>query len=111
MIPWSIAFQALLYMEFFRQEYWSGVPCPLPGDLPNPGIEPASLTSPALQAGSVPQLYSIIHGSFVLFLTLSLMATEPIEQLVNFDLFFILSSLQLNLALQKHMLKHCQRLT
>ena len=33
---------------FPRQEYWSGLPCPSPGDLPNPGIEPVSLTSPAL---------------------------------------------------------------
>ena len=37
-----------LYTGFFRQEYWSGLPCPTPGDLPNLGIEPASLTSPAL---------------------------------------------------------------
>ena len=35
-------------MGFSRQEYWSGLPCPPPGDLPGPGIEPASLTSPAL---------------------------------------------------------------
>ena len=35
-------------MEFSRQEYWSGLPFPTPGDLPNPGIEPASLVSPAL---------------------------------------------------------------
>ena len=37
--------QALLSMEFSRQEYWSGLPCPSPGDLPNPGIEPASFMS------------------------------------------------------------------
>ena len=35
-------------MEFSRQEYWSGLPCPPPGDLSDPGIEPGSLTSPAL---------------------------------------------------------------
>ena len=35
-------------MGLSRQEYWSGLPCPPPGDLPNPGIEPMSLTSPAL---------------------------------------------------------------
>ena len=35
-------------MGFSRQEYWSGFPCPPPGDAPNPGIEPASLMSPAL---------------------------------------------------------------
>ena len=48
---WTIACQAPLYMGFFRQEYWSGLPCPPPGDLANPGIEPVS---PALQAGSLP---------------------------------------------------------
>ena len=38
-------------MEFSRQEYWSGLPFPLPGDLPDPGIEPESLASPALAGG------------------------------------------------------------
>ena len=46
--PWTIARQAPLSMEFFRQEYCSGLPCPLPGHLPSPGINPTSLTSPAL---------------------------------------------------------------
>ena len=41
-------------MGFSRQEYWSGLSCPPPGDLPKPGIRPASLTSPALQAGPSP---------------------------------------------------------
>ena len=41
--PWTIACQVPLSMEFPRQEYWSGLPCPPPGDLPNPGMEPASL--------------------------------------------------------------------
>ena len=48
--PWTAAHQAPLSMEFFRQEYWSGVPFPCPGDLPDPGIEPRS---PALQADSL----------------------------------------------------------
>ena len=43
--------QAPHYMGFSRQEYWSGVPCPPPGDLLNPGIEPASPVSPALAGG------------------------------------------------------------
>ena len=43
-----------LSMGFSRQEYCSGLPCPPLGDLPDPGIEPMSLTSPALQAGSLP---------------------------------------------------------
>ena len=38
-------------MEFFRQEYWNGLPFPSPGDLPDPGIKPASLKSPALAGG------------------------------------------------------------
>ena len=41
-------------MGFYRQEYWSGLPFPLPGDLPDPGIEPTSPMSPALQADSLP---------------------------------------------------------
>ena len=45
---WTLAYQAPLSMGFSRQEYCSGLPCPPPGDLPNPGIEPASITSPAL---------------------------------------------------------------
>ena len=42
--PWTVAYQAPLSMGFSRQEYWSGVPFPSPGDLPNPGIEPSSPT-------------------------------------------------------------------
>ena len=46
--PWTIVHQAPLSMGFSRKEYWSGLPCPLPGDLPNSGIEPVSLMSPTL---------------------------------------------------------------
>ena len=49
--PWTVAHEAPLSMGFPRQEYWSGVPFPPPGDLPNPGMEPVS---PALQADSLP---------------------------------------------------------
>ena len=48
MTPWTVARQAPLSMGFSRQEYWSGLPLPPPGDLPHPGNEPASLGSPAL---------------------------------------------------------------
>ena len=48
--PWSIAHQAPLSMGVSRQKYWSGLPFPSPGDLPNPEIEPSS---PALQAGTL----------------------------------------------------------
>ena len=46
--PWTVAGQDLLMMGVPRQQYWSGLPFPLPGDLPSPGIEPASPVSPAL---------------------------------------------------------------
>ena len=45
---WAVAHQAPLSMGFSRQKYWSGLPWPPPGDLPNPGIEPSSLMSPVL---------------------------------------------------------------
>ena len=48
--PWTVAHQAPLSMGFSRQEYWSGLPCSPPGDLPHPGVEPRS---PALQAVSL----------------------------------------------------------
>ena len=51
MPPWTVACKAPLSMGFPRQEYWSGLPFPSPGDLPNPGIKPRS---PALQADSIP---------------------------------------------------------
>ena len=49
--PWTVAHQAPLSMGFSRQEYWSGLPCPPPGDLLDPEIEPMSLTSPPLAGG------------------------------------------------------------
>jgi len=52
--PRTVAHQAPLSMGFPRQDSWSGLPCPSPGDLPHPGIEPRS---PALQADSLPQNY------------------------------------------------------
>ena len=49
--PWTVVYQALQSMEFSRQKYWSGLPFPSPGDLPNPEIEPGS---PTLQADALP---------------------------------------------------------
>ena len=48
--PWTVAHQASPSMEFSRHDYWSGLPLPSPGDLPDPGIEPGS---PALQADAL----------------------------------------------------------
>ena len=47
-MPWTVAHQAPLSMGFSRQEFWSGLPFPSPGDLPDPGIKPTSLASSAL---------------------------------------------------------------
>ena len=51
---WTVAHQALLSPGFSKQKYWSGLPCPPPGDLPDPGIEPESTVSPALRVDSLP---------------------------------------------------------
>ena len=51
--PWTVARQAPLSMRVSRQEYWSGLPFPSLGDLPDPGIKPASPASPALQVDSL----------------------------------------------------------
>ena len=57
--PWTVAYQALRSMGFSSQEYWSGLPFPSPGDLPNPGIEPRS---PALQTDALPSEPLGKHG-------------------------------------------------
>ena len=51
--PWIVAHQAPLHMEFSRQEHFSGVPFPTPGNLPDSGIKPESLASPVLAGGSL----------------------------------------------------------
>ena len=52
--PCTVTQQAPLSMEFYRQEYWSGLPFPAPGGLPDPGIEPASLVFPVLAGRFIP---------------------------------------------------------
>ena len=62
--PWAVAHQAPLSMGFSRQEYWSGLPFPSPGDLPDPGIKPRP---PALQADSSPLRIKVslaVHSVF-----------------------------------------------
>ena len=60
---WTVAFQAPLSMGFPRQEYWSGLPYPPPGDLPPPGIKPVSFMSPAL----VGRFFTLGIRSLILF--------------------------------------------
>ena len=76
MTPWAIAYQAAPSIGFSRQEYWSGLPFPSPGDLPDSGIEPGS---PALQAdtltseppGKPSHVVKVIVNSKKLYLQLS----------------------------------------
>ena len=71
--PWTVAHQALPSMGFSRQEYWSGLPFPSPGDLPNPGIKPRS---PALQADALtsepPRKPYNLYGTLQMLCTLNI---------------------------------------
>ena len=105
--PWIVAYQALLSMEFSRQEYWNGLPFPSLGDLPNLGIKPRS---PALQAVTLPSeppgkpypiRISTLFWSFLyaFFSFLYFFPTPPASTLwsvflfyVKFSLFFLLWS-------------------
>ena len=64
-VPWTVAFQAPLSMGFHRQDYWKGLQFPPPGDLPNPGIKPASLALAGrfftTRTTWAIQLYSVFH--------------------------------------------------
>ena len=77
--PWTVDLQAPLSIAFSRQEYWSGLPCPSPGDLPNPGIEPASLMSSALAGRffttgatweAIYMYFQILYCLFFIFFTI-----------------------------------------
>ena len=62
--PWTVVYEAPQSMEFSRQEYWSGLPFPSPGDLPNPGIEPGSPTLQSDALPSEPPGKPLVLGSF-----------------------------------------------
>ena len=62
--PWAVAHHISLSMDFFRQEYWSGLPFPASEDLPDLGIKPMFLGSPALASGS---FITLPPGKLVLF--------------------------------------------
>ena len=82
--PWTISYQAPLSMEFSRQEYWSGLPFPSPGDLPNTGTEPGS---PVLQADTLPSeppgtptIAPISHASKVMLKILQARLQQYVNQ-------------------------------
>ena len=79
--PWTVAHQAPLSTGFSRQGYWSGLPLPTPGNLPNPVIEPASLASPDLEGGffttsATWEAQSLFNGHALMYLTLEYTVLE-----------------------------------
>ena len=74
-VPWTAAYQTPLFMEFSKQEYWSGLPFPSPGDLPSPRVKPRS---PTLQADALPSEPpgKLFHLKLIFFL-LILKETKP----------------------------------
>ena len=71
---WTVAHKSPLSMGSYRQEYWSGLPFPSPGNLPNPGIKPVSPVSSTLQVHSLP---AELSGKPILSVTLSLILITP----------------------------------
>ena len=82
--PWTVARQAPLSMGFSRQENWSRLQCPPPGDLPDPRIKPESPASPALQADSLPLSH---RGSPYINVTI-LLKKSSLRQAPFYTLFF-----------------------
>ena len=66
--PWTVACQDPLSVGFSRQEYWSGLPCSVPGDLPDSGTAPTSPVSPALAGGffAAPTTWEVPNITFVI---------------------------------------------
>ena len=95
--PWTVACHVSLSMEFSRQEYWTGLPFPTPGDLPDPGIKPVSLASPALAVDSLPlrHLGSPLQTFGLLKLVINLGFGSNSECKVFFRLFIYLFLLTL----------------
>ena len=82
---WTVAHQTPLSMRFSRQEYWNELPCPPPGDLPNPGIDLTSLRSPTLAGGffttsatreTLTALYKVVKNSLELNHNYTLLSTH-----------------------------------
>ena len=77
--PWTVDYQAPPSMEFSRQECWSGLPFPSPGDLSNPGIEPRS---PALQADALPSDLIVLLFKMEIIIVLIKMVMRKLELLL-----------------------------
>ena len=86
--PWTAAHQAPLSMGFFRQEYWSRLPCPPQGDLPDAGIEPVSPVAPALQVDCL----LLSHQESPLFLLTAIINSAAMNIGVHVSLSILVSS-------------------
>ena len=82
MTPWTVAHQAPLPMGFSRQDYCSGLPVPIPGDLLDPGIKPRSPVSPAL-AGGESQILELLPTSFMVLGYLKTSLVNRYDQEIN----------------------------
>ena len=78
--PWTVTRQAPLSMGFSRQEYWSGLPFPSPGDLPDPGIEPSSPALSHWQVDALPLSYPCKEGELGIPTPLALDSASPLSQ-------------------------------
>ena len=88
---WNVAHQVPLSMGFFRQEYWSGLPCPAPGDLPDPGIKLSFLMSPALAgrfftANATREARSFLLGSLNMWATFWEICRQVRKQQLELDM-------------------------
>ena len=81
--PWTIACQAPLSMGFSRQEYWSGLSCPSPGHLPDPGIAPTSLSFQCCQVSLSLFFFFFFDGFALVFVTVSYKKKK--ERRINSD--------------------------
>ena len=92
MTSWTVAHQAPLSKSFSRQEYWSGLPFPSPGDLPNPGMEPRSLTLQANSLLSEPPgkaHYSVENRSFVIVIGKLMISRSTEFMECDFNVFYL----------------------
>ena len=94
--PWTVAGQAPRSMEFSRQEYWSGLPFPSPGDLPHTGIEPGSPTLQADSSPSEPPGKPIIHS----YIYVHTCVSDRIHRYISISTFILLSNLSSHQYLQ-----------
>ena len=102
--PWTVAHRNPLSMGFPRQEYWSGLPFPTPGDLPNPGIELECLMSPYWQAGSLPPAWMIQYKAPPTVLSLTPMHPTKKTPLMHCHFLWCFSPLER----EKYFLFHTQ---